>query len=116
MLIHIKCAWCGLLLGVKKGEASSGLNISHSICNGCANNVSQGKPVSRSTWSGVENRRAPDRRRRERRQSDRFVEGTLIVINGVTWIDNEGTDRRQIVRREADREMLMRAIFEGIFG
>jgi hypothetical protein len=116
MLIQIKCAWCGLLLGVKQGEAALGLNISHSICTACANDVTQGKAVARSAWNGLENRRGPDRRRQERRKSDRFVEGTLIVINGITWIDNEGTDRRQRVRREADREMLMQAIFQGTFG
>jgi len=116
MLIQIKCAWCGLLLGIKHGEPTLGLTISHSICSECADKVALGQPVLRSTWDGVEKRKGIDRRRQERRQSDRYIEGTLIVINGITWIDNEGTDRRQIVRREADREMLMHAIFEGTFG
>jgi hypothetical protein len=116
MLIQIKCAWCGLLLGVKQGEATLGFTISHSICSECTNKVTQGHPVSRPMWDGVEKRRGVDRRRQERRQSDRYVEGTLIVLNGVTWIDSHGIDRRRIVRREADKEMLMQIIFKGIFG
>ena len=115
MLIQIKCAWCGLLLGVKQGEANLGLTISHSICSDCASKVTQGHPVSRPMWDGVEKRTGVDRRRHERRQSDRYVEGTLIVINGITWIDNIGTDRRRVVRREADKEMLMQIIFKGRF-
>jgi len=115
MLIHIKCAWCGLLLGVKQGETTLGLTTSHSICSDCAGKITQGHTVSRSIWDGVEKRAGVDRRRQERRQSDRYIEGTLIVINGITWIDSEGTDRRRIIRREADKEMLMQIIFKGVF-
>jgi hypothetical protein len=65
-----------------------------------------------SSWNGVERRGQIDRREGERRRSMRYTADTLIVINGVTWIDNEGTDRRRKVRRRADRERIARKIFE----
>ena len=42
----------------------------------------------------------------------RYTADTLIVIEGVTWVDNEGTDRRRKVRRRADRERIARRIIE----
>jgi hypothetical protein len=42
----------------------------------------------------------------------RYTADTLIVIEGVTWIDNEGTDRRRKVRRREDREKIARKILE----
>ena len=36
----------------------------------------------------------------------------LVVIDGVTWIDNEGTDRRRKVRRKDDRERIARQILD----
>jgi hypothetical protein len=36
----------------------------------------------------------------------------LIVIDGVTWIDNEGTDRRRKVRRREDRERIAKRILD----
>jgi hypothetical protein len=42
----------------------------------------------------------------------RYTADTLVVIDGVTWIDNEGTDRRRKVRRHYDRERLARLILE----
>jgi hypothetical protein len=42
----------------------------------------------------------------------RYTADTLIVIEGVTWIDNEGTDRRRKVRRRGDRERIARKILE----
>jgi hypothetical protein len=65
-----------------------------------------------SSWNGVERRRAEDRRKQERRRSMRYTADTLIVIEGVTWIDNEGTDRRRKVRRREDRERIARKILE----
>jgi hypothetical protein len=60
----------------------------------------------------VERRSNRERRRNERRRSIRYTAETLIVIGGVTWIDNEGTDRRRKVRRKDDREMIARLILE----
>jgi hypothetical protein len=42
----------------------------------------------------------------------RYVGETLVVIDGVTWIDHEGTDRRRKIRRREDRERIARSILE----
>ena len=63
-----------------------------------------------SSWNGVERRSKRERRAQERRRSIRYTADTLIVIGGVTWIDNEGTDRRRKVRRKHDRERIARQI------
>ncbi len=65
-------------------------------------------------WDGTERRVTPDRRTDERRQSMRYTVGTLIVIDNVTWIDTEGTDRRRLIRRREDRERIARIIIEGL--
>lgn len=65
-----------------------------------------------SSWHGVERRINRDRREQERRRSIRYTADTLIVITGVTWIDNEGTDRRRKVRRKHDRETIARRILD----
>ena len=65
-----------------------------------------------SSVKGVERRDRHERRRQERRRSIRYTAETLIVIGGVTWIDNEGTDRRRKVRRKDDRELLAKKILE----
>jgi hypothetical protein len=64
-----------------------------------------------SLWNGIE-RRTPrdDRRKTERRRSMRYTADTLIVLEGVTWIDNEGTDRRRLIRRRDDRERIAKKI------
>lgn len=69
-----------------------------------------------SVWNGIERRSAAiDRRKMERRRSTRYTADTLVIIDGVTWIDNEGTDRRRVVRRREDRERLARRIIgEGL--
>jgi hypothetical protein len=66
------------------------------------------------SWNGIERRRTNERRKQERRHSMRYTADTLIVIDGVTWIDNEGTDRRRKVRRRDDRERIARKIIEGL--
>jgi len=58
----------------------------------------------------VERRNKQERRKQERRHSVRYTAETLIVIGGVTWIDNEGTDRRRKVRRTDDRHRIARKI------
>jgi hypothetical protein len=65
-----------------------------------------------SSVKSVERRDRHERRRQERRRSIRYTAETLIVIGGVTWIDNEGTDRRRKVRRKDDRELLAKKILE----
>ena len=65
-----------------------------------------------SSWNGVERRIKRERRAQERRRSIRYTADTLIVIGGVTWIDNEGTDRRRKVRRKRDREQIARKILD----
>ena len=66
-----------------------------------------------SAWNGIERRtKAVDRRSTERRRSMRYTADTLVVVDGVTWIDNEGTDRRRKIRRREDRERLAQRILE----
>jgi hypothetical protein len=66
-----------------------------------------------SSWNGIDRRKTDERRLRERRRSMRYTAETLIVLNGVTWIDIEGTDRRRKVRRRDDRERIAKKIIEG---
>jgi hypothetical protein len=69
--------------------------------------------VNMSVWNGIERRdTVVDRRKTERRRSMRYTADTLVIIDGVTWIDNEGTDRRRKIRRREDRERLARRIIE----
>ncbi|HWC77210.1 MAG TPA: hypothetical protein VG778_07105 [Blastocatellia bacterium] len=56
-----------------------------------------------------------DRRKEERRKSTRYTADTLIVLEGVTWIDTEGTDRRHKVRRRDDRERIAKRILDDTF-
>jgi hypothetical protein len=65
-------------------------------------------------WDGKDRRGVDDRRKQERRRSMRYTADTLIVIDNITWIDNEGTDRRRRIRRREDRERIARIIVEGI--
>jgi len=67
---------------------------------------------SMSSGNVVERRTAKERRRQERRRSTRYTADTLVVVAGVTWIDNEGTDRRRKVRRRSDRERIARKILD----
>lgn len=64
-------------------------------------------------WDGVERRSSSaDRRATERRRSLRYTADTVIVVEGITWIDNEGTDRRRKIRRQEDRERLAKKILD----
>lgn len=64
-----------------------------------------------SLWNGIERRTLRlDRRATERRRSMRYTADTLIVLEGVTWVDNEGTDRRRLIRRRDDRERIAKKI------
>ena len=57
-------------------------------------------------WDGVERRRTRDRRLHERRRTMRYNIDTLVIVDGITWIDAEGGNRRQQIRRRDDRERL----------
>ena len=65
-------------------------------------------------WDGQERRRLDDRRKKERRRSIRYTADTLIVIDNITWIDTEGTDRRRKIRRRADRARIAKIIIDGL--
>ena len=112
MPIQVKCAWCGILIGIKEGDTDEvGLNISHTICPVCSARMS----AMMTSWDGIERRLSEDRRKGERRTSMRTSVYTLVVIDGITWIDNEGTDRRRSLRRRKDREWLANRIIDGTF-
>ncbi len=115
MPIKIRCAWCGLLTGIKDGEAVAGFDTSHTICPSCAERVNAGLLSPVPTWSGTDRRLQPERRRRERRNSLRCLTDTLIIIDGITLIDGVGVDRRHKVRRQRDREWLAEKIIDMIF-
>jgi hypothetical protein len=69
-----------------------------------------------SSSDEIDRRRSPrERRKEERRKSTRYTADTLIVLDGVTWIDNEGTDRRRKVRRGEDRQRIAKKILDGSF-
>ena len=54
--------------------------------------------------SGKERRTDRERRVTERRRTMRYSVRTLIIIDGITWVDPEGDERRRSIRRLADRE------------
>jgi len=58
------------------------------------------------TWHGKERRSGNERRVVERRQTMRYSVQTLLIIDGITWVDSEGGERRRGVRRRSDREVL----------
>jgi hypothetical protein len=55
-------------------------------------------------WNGDQRRSGKDRRLQERRQTTRYGVRTLVIIDGITWIDLDGADRRLTIRRREDRE------------
>jgi hypothetical protein len=63
-------------------------------------------------WTGEERRSGRDRRAGERRRTMRYGVQNLLIINGVTWIDAEGQERRQQIRRRQDREAIARRLLE----
>jgi hypothetical protein len=56
-----------------------------------------------------ERRVGVERRVVERRRTMRYNVRTLLIIDGITWVDPEGDERRRAVRRRADREALATA-------
>lgn len=63
-------------------------------------------------WDGRERRSRRERRVLERRRSVRYSARNLVVIDGITWIESDGTDRRRNIRRAEDREHLARKIIK----
>jgi len=58
------------------------------------------------TWSGEERRSGSERRIVERRRTMRYSVRTLLIIDGITWIDPENGERRRQIRRSEDRRTL----------
>ena len=56
------------------------------------------------SWPGRERRSDRERRLVERRRTMRYNVRTLVIVDGITWIDPEGDERRHGIRRRADRE------------
>ena len=66
-------------------------------------------------WDGEERRSGHERRILERRRSVRYSARNLVILDGVTWVDSEGTDRRRNIRRAEDRQLLARKILKSLF-
>ena len=63
-------------------------------------------------WNGEERRAGKDRRLLERRSTTQYRVQTLVIIDGITWIDADGADRRLKIRRREDREELAQRLLE----
>ena len=63
-------------------------------------------------WNGEERRSSNDRRLGERRRTMPYGVENLVIIDGITWIDAEGQERRQRIRRRQDRQALVRRLLE----
>lgn len=46
----------------------------------------------------------------ERRRTTGYNTHVLIIIEGITWIDADGANRRHFIRRREDREKIARKI------
>lgn len=57
-------------------------------------------------WPGKEGRIDRERRVAERRRTMRYNVRNLVIIDGITWIDPGGDERRRSIRRRADRESI----------
>jgi hypothetical protein len=64
------------------------------------------------TWNGEERRSGKDRRLAERRRTMPYNVTTLVVIDSITWIDAQGSDRRSRIRRREDREELANKVIQ----
>ena len=61
------------------------------------------------TLGEKERRAGLERRVVERRRTMRYNVRTLLIIDGITWVDPEGGERRRGIRRRADREAVATA-------
>lgn len=50
----------------------------------------------------------------ERRRSIRYSARNLVILDGITWIDSDGTDRRRSIRRSDDRQVLAKKILKNL--
>lgn len=57
-------------------------------------------------WDGRERRSGRERRLIERRRTMNYNSQTVVIVEGVTWVDAEGMDRRRTIRRREDRERI----------
>jgi hypothetical protein len=57
-------------------------------------------------WDGRERRNNGERRVFERRRTMRYNVKSLVIVDGITWVDPEGNQRRTHIRRRDDRETL----------
>jgi hypothetical protein len=57
-------------------------------------------------------RSAQERRKQERRRSVRYSVDTIVVIDSITWVDSDGSDRRRRIRRREDREAVAKKIVD----
>jgi hypothetical protein len=113
MTITLKCAWCGIQIGVGNRELTGGTNISHGICPACQGKLLGVKASKPGLWDGIDRRRANDRRVAERRLgSVDDVDDLLVVVNGPTWVDGK---RRIKIPRIADRMWLANGILFSAF-
>ena len=64
------------------------------------------------SWNGEERRSGNDRRLAERRRTMSYGVENLVIIDGITWIDAEGQERRQQIRRHQDRQVIVRRLLE----
>jgi hypothetical protein len=57
-------------------------------------------------WQGEERRSGKERRLVERRRTSPYKVRSLIVIDGLTWIEQREDARRFSIRRREDRERI----------
>jgi len=58
------------------------------------------------TWDGKERRSGRDRRQGERRRTVPYNIETILILDGITWLDSSESPRRRVIRRREDREKL----------
>ena len=112
MPITLKCAWCGIQIGVRTEELIGETNISHGICPACQGKLAGVMANKPAPWDGTERRRANDRRAGERRHCSVDEVDDLLIVSGRTWVDGK---RRIKIRRVADRMWLANGILSGAF-
>lgn len=63
-------------------------------------------------WDGRERRSGKERRLIERRRTMNYNSQTVVIVEGVTWVDAEGMERRRTIRRREDRERIATKIIK----
>jgi len=57
-------------------------------------------------WQGEERRSGKERRVVERRKTSPYRVKSLVVIDGITWVEQRDDARRSRIRRREDRERI----------